>query len=491
MPIPNHAPAEAERFDSVDQLTMLAAESWGFLHHSTDLWLAALAGPEVIRTRAGHRLDTLVAHARRNSRFYRDLYQDLPDGRVPLERLPIVTKAGLMAQFDRWVTRPELTLDALTQFTHEPARIGRPYLGQYAIWTSSGTTGTPGIFVQDAQALAVYEALSAVRSSADARAMLQSIAAGNRFAYAAAVEGHFSGITMWRRMRLLNPWMTGNSRAISVLQPMPEVCRQLSSFEPAVLTSYASELVALAEQQRSGRLALKLKGVWSGGETLSPRDRADIASAFGCPVVDDYGASECLNIAYDCGRGVLHVNSDWVILEPVDREGHPVPDGTASWTVLLTNLANFVQPVIRYDLGDSVTFLPEPCPCGSPLPAIRVDGRSDDTICLRRTDGQSERMIPLALCTVLEERAGLFRFQVLEEAVNTLVLRIDPSEGDVERIAIQAEKCIRDFCAELGAHDVSVRIDAAPPQINPISGKLRRVCARRADASASVRSPEA
>jgi len=490
MPCPNHAPPEEERLDGVSQLTALAAESWGFLNHSTDLWLAGFAGGDVIRARAAHRLDTLVAHARRNSELYRDLYERLPRGRVALEQLPVVTKSELMAQFDRWITRPELSLDALTQFTHELAWIGRPYLGQYAIWTSSGTTGTPGIFVQDPQALAVYEALTAVRSSPDARAMLRTMAAGGRFAYAAAVEGHFSGITMWRRMRLLNPWMTGNSRAISVLQPVQDVCGQLSAFDPELLTSYPSELVALAEQQRLGRLAMNLKGIWSGGETLSPRDRADIAGAFGCPVVDDYGASECLNIAYDCGSGALHLNNDWVILEPVDREGQPVPVGTASWTVLLTNLANFIQPIIRYDLGDSVTFLPEPCSCGSPLPAIRVDGRSDDTICLKRADGRTERMIPLALCTALEERAGVWKFQVLEEAVNDLVLRIDPSEGDLKQTAARATKCVRDFCAELGAHDVSVRVEAAPPQVNPISGKLRRVCARRSDANASVRPRE-
>jgi len=314
--------------------------------------------------------------------------------------------------------------------------------------------------------------------------MLRSISGGSRFAYAAAVEGHFSGITMWRRMLLMNPWMAHHTRAISVLQPVESVSDQLANFDPQIMTSYASELVALAEQQREGRLALKLKGIWSGGETLSRRDRADIAGAFGCPVIDDYGASEFLNIAFDCGCGSLHLNRDWVILEPVDREGRPVPDGIASASVLLTNLANFIQPIIRYDLGDSITMLPEPCSCGSPLPAIRVEGRRDDTICLERTDGQLERVIPLALCTAIEERAGVFRFQVLEEAANQLVLRIDPSEGNPNEVAARTEQCIRGYCAELGAQNVFVRTDPAPPQVDPVNGKLRRVWALREPAAA-------
>lgn len=57
-----------------------------------------------------------------------------------------------------------------------------------------------------------------------------------------------------------------------------------------------------------------------------------------------------------CRRGRLHVNSDWFILEPIDAAGRPTPPGERSDSVLVTNLANRVQPVIRYDLGDSVVM---------------------------------------------------------------------------------------------------------------------------------------
>lgn len=57
------------------------------------------------------------------------------------------------------------------------------------------------------------------------------------------------------------------------------------------------------------------------------------------------------------------MNADWVLLEPVDERHRPTPPGVPSHTVLLTNLANRVQPLIRYDLGDSVTLLDRPCQC--------------------------------------------------------------------------------------------------------------------------------
>jgi phenylacetate-CoA ligase len=472
----HNGPEERNGGTGIAPLTAFATETWGFLHHSTDLWLASLAGPDVVFARGAHRLNSLVTHARRQSRFYADLYRDLPPGRVPLAQLPPVEKSQLMARFNDWVTQPELRLENVLEFASDPHRIGKPYLSQYAVWTSSGTTGSPGVFVHDPRSLAVYEALFAVRTGVDARAMLRAVSGGSRFAFAAAIDGHFSGITMWKRMRMMNPWMSRHTFAVSVLQPMQTVCDQLAGFAPEILTSYASELVALAEEQRAGRLGLQLKGIWSGGETLTPRDRANIAGAFGCPVVDDYGASEFLNIAYDCGCGVLHLNRDWVILEAVDRDGRPVADGTASHTALLTNLANFVQPIIRYDLGDSITFLPEPCPCGSPLPALRVEGRRDDTLCLSRPDGLVERIVPLALCTAIEERTGIYRFQVIEESTNQLALRIDPREGPCPEVGARVAQCVRDYCAELGVRELGVRIDPLPPQGSPVSGKLRRVC---------------
>ena len=68
-----------------------------------------------------------------------------------------------MRHFDDWVTDPELRLDALRAFTTDRSRIAEPFLGRYVVWESSGSSGEPGIFVQDATAMAVYDALEALR----------------------------------------------------------------------------------------------------------------------------------------------------------------------------------------------------------------------------------------------------------------------------------------------------------------------------------------
>jgi phenylacetate-CoA ligase len=52
--------------------------------------------------------------------------------------------------------------------------------------------------------------------------------------------------------------------------------------------------------------------------------------------------------------------------------------------VLLTNLVNRTQPLIRYQLTDLVTLAAEPCPCGRPFRLLQaVDGRNDDILVMR------------------------------------------------------------------------------------------------------------
>ena len=60
-------------------------------------------------------------------------------------------------------------------------------------------------------------------------------------------------------------------------------------------------------------------------------------------------------------EGTWH--TDWVFV-PGYADGKPVPPGTRGARVLVTNLCNRVQPIIRMELADVITVEPEPCRCG-------------------------------------------------------------------------------------------------------------------------------
>ncbi|MEU6040505.1 hypothetical protein ABZ801_34380 [Actinomadura sp. NPDC047616] len=112
-------------------------------------------------------------------------------------------------------------------------------------------------------------------------------------------------------------------------------------------------------------------------EGLPLPEYARIAAALNTKVRTSYAANECPFLSYGCEQGWMHLNADWAILEPVDEQYRPVPPGRPSHTVLLTNLANRLQPILRYDLGDAVQQRDRRAASGH---VIRI-ARRGDTCC--------------------------------------------------------------------------------------------------------------
>ena len=449
------------------------AAQWG--RAAGDVWSGSWLDRDGLAQRARQRLRALLRFARANVPLYRRLHRNLPPAaQLSLAELPVLLKSELMADLPASLAATGLSRADVDAFIADPTGIGMPLAGRYAVWTSSGSTGVPGIFVHDGDALAVYDALELLRFRGLSAAPPPAgpFLASERYAMVAAIEGHFAGIATVERLRrmfpLLAPWL----RAFSLLQPLARLVGQLNDYRPTLLAAYPTAAEVLADEQQAGRLRLALDELWCGGESLSAATRARLAQVFGCRVREAYGASEFLSIAWPCRHDRLHVNCDWVLLEGVDVRGRPVAPGVPSHTTLLTNLANRTQPLIRYDLGDSITVLPAPCPCGSPMPAIEVHGRSDDVLCIAGRRGEAVKLTPLALATVLEDDALVSDFQLLQTGRRQLSLRL----GRVERARAQAAcSALRAYLQRLDLAGVRLDLEQAPPQCEPRSGKLRRV----------------
>lgn len=450
---------------------------WSWLSRTSEIWWTRRGGPALVDAARSARLAALVAFARTRSAFYREAYRDIPARGAGIEDLPVVTKRRLMERFDDWVTDPEVTRAGVDAFIADRDRIGERFLGRYVLWKSSGTTGEPGIFVQDADALDVCDALIAAQLGAAGlgqRFADGMLTQGGRAALIAATGEHFATVASWRRLGGGSPWL--GSRCLSVMEPLPRLVAELNAYQPAFVASYPTMLFLLATEKRAGRLTIEPACLWSGGEYLAPATRIEIERAFGCPIANEYGASECMSIAFGCREGWLHVNADWVVLEPVDRDYRPAPPGEPSHSALLTNLANRVQPVIRYDLGDSIVVKPDPCACGNSLPAVKVEGRRDDIVALSARDGRVVRLLPLALSTVVEESAGVHRFQIVQDAPDRLRLRLDVGDPGARQAAWRAAAgALRAYLRSQSLPNVRVTLDRSPPATEPRSGKLRQV----------------
>jgi phenylacetate-coenzyme A ligase PaaK-like adenylate-forming protein len=446
-----------------------------------DLWRAQREGTAGIARRQARRLATLVAHARARSPYYRRLYADLPAQGWKLGDLPPTTKPELMAAFEDWLTDPAITRADIEAFIADPARVGEPYRDGLFVCTTSGTTGHPGLFVHDRRVVEVYRAMTIVRLDLGWFSPLDWVTLVRRGLRWAAIVGtgaHFAATGWVEFERHRNPLYRRAFRTFSVQQPLAELVAALNAFDPALVSSYPSALELLAEEQLAGRLRIRPIMLETGGESMAAAARAQVAAAFGGPVHDVYGSTEFEMIAVDCRAGWLHVNSDWVVLEPVDAALQPMPPGRPSHTVLLTNLADRIQPIIRYDLGDSVLQAPGPCPCGSPFPVIQVEGRRDDVLRLPAPDGRIVAVVPLAIGAALEATRGVHRGQLVQTGPAVIRVRVEPEPGaDAEVVWAAVLGNLRAYLVDQGLENVELIRADEPPAQDPTSGKFREVIA--------------
>lgn len=425
------------------------------------------------------RLRQVVAAAQEGSRLYAQRLRGFDPRMLSLTALPVVTRAELMHRFTEWVSDPVLEPAALQDFMAHSEACGSAFDGRYVVWESSGTSGLPGVFVQDAQSMAVYDVLEALRRSSPRPLVryMDPFYSTERIAFVGATDGHFASYVSLERMRRRNPWLAGSIRSFSIQQPLDALVDALNAFAPTVLATYPTAAALLADAAQQGHWHAKVREVWTGGEGLTPAVRAHVERVLDCPLRHSYGASEFLAMGWECSHGHMHVNADWVILEPVDANSKPVAPGVLSHHVLLTHLANTVQPLIRYELGDQIRVGTEPCPCGSPLPVIEVQGRRDDALVLRGRAGASVTLLPLAITTVLEDEAGVFDFQLRQTGAHAVSLRLGLRGRDAADAMGRCSAVLRAFARSHGVADLQVTLEVDQPLLRGRSGKVRRVMA--------------
>lgn len=457
-------------------------ESLTFSHITWDTWKAMRGGIPAINARQRRRLTELVAFVRANSHYYADKYSHLPDHITDVRQLQPVMKPDLLKYFDDWVTDPEVTRAGVEAFVADKSLVGHHYLGRYFVCTTSGITGVPTMLVHDAGMLALSSAVELARAVPNWGLTLgdwsRFAKLGGRVAAVFVTGGHFQGFASIKRRHLDNPRREKTARMFSALSPLSEIVEGLNDYQPAMLAAYPSSLALLAEEQEEGQLHINPVLVLPTGETLTALVRERIETAFHAHVRQSYGSSEMPVIAYDCGRGGLHVNADWVIFEPVDENFQPVPPGQASHKVLITNLANRVQPFIRYEMGDSVTVNTEPCSCGSHLPSMTVEGRNDDILRFTNPSGQSVAIMPMALWSVIKDVPGVYRFQAIQTAPEQLKVRLQTKlVGEEMQVWGLLKQRVQDYFDTHGLGNVTIVHTRELPMPNPVSGKFRHVWA--------------
>jgi phenylacetate-CoA ligase len=414
------------------------------------------------------RLTELVGYAARHSPYYREALADY-DPAAGVRSLPALDKATMMERFDDLVTDRRLRRDELLAHI-EHLRGDELYLDRYRAMTTSGSSGRKGLFVYDEAGWTTI---------------------GGQFLYFSAIIG-----TRPRVPRLRLAMIGGGSPAhmtrrgaqtldvglhrilsLPVTAPLAELVEALNRFRPDVLNAYPSTAVLLAEEQLAGRLTLSLRTMSTSSELRTPEAAARIEEAFGVRPFDLYATTEGL-WGGECERhDGLHLFEEDVIAESVDEDGHVVPDGTPGARLLVTNLANRVQPLIRLEISDAMTLTSRPCGCGRTLRRVeRLQGRAEDVIWLPGAGGRPVAVVPMQFSVVARDR-DVVEFQVLQEGARLVVLVVGrgAAPGLEERVRSGLSERLR----ALRVEGVDIEIQRRDALERSTGGKLQIVVADR------------
>lgn len=388
----------------------LIAPAWAtwerspYLRHHRQLLRTQFDPPEAILRWQWERVESLLVHAYRTTRFWRRRLQEagLETGRIrsfdDFRKIPLLTKADLRSR------QCEMLSD---QYKDVPLHRKK-------------TSGSTGVSVE----VLVDEAASQFKRACVLRSdQWSGWRLGERVAVLwGAEENPRRGLRAWLRNMLLQRITLLDTLRISE-ESMGRFLASLRRRPPGLLFGHAHSLFLFAQFVRSrGQPGFRPHGIISAAMVLHDWERRMIGEVFQCSVTNRYGCEEVSLIACECERhDGLHVNADGIYLEILRPDGTPCRPGEPGM-IVVTDLVNRAMPMIRYEIGDMGVLADRQCPCGRGLPLLeKIEGRVADYVVTSRGEFISGISLTDHFNTKIP---GVVQLQIVQEEVDRFLFRI-------------------------------------------------------------------
>jgi phenylacetate-CoA ligase len=215
------------------------------------------------------------------------------------------------------------------------------------------------------------------------------------------------------RQYLLSPTIYLDTMRING-QAVREFADEWRNRRPTLLFGHAHSLFVLAEMVDELNISdIAPKGIVATSMMLLPHERKRIEGTFGVPVTDRYGCEEVSLIGCECEvhKG-LHLNIEHLFVEFLRDDGSRAEPGEPG-SLVITDCMNTAMPFVRYKVEDIGVPSSRTCPCGRGLPLMeRVVGRVADF--LVRRDGTRVAGVSLIENT-LTRIAGIDQMQIIQQ----------------------------------------------------------------------------
>ncbi|WP_122436694.1 F390 synthetase-related protein [Pseudomonas viridiflava] len=332
---------------------------------------------------------------------------------MPVNTWPTMDKTLMMTHFDEMNTaglkRDEL-LDCARR--GEAERDFTPRIGRFSVGLSSGTSGQRGVFVVSPEEQQIWA------GGMLAKMLPDGLFAGERVALFLRADSNLyhSVDNRWLSLAFYDLFA-------SFVDQLP----RLQAQAPTIIVAPAQVLRALALAVNAGQVRLNVKKVISVAEVLDAQDRELLQRTFQ-DVGEVYQATEGF-LAATCSHGTLHLNEEFVHIEPQWIDEH-------RFTPLITDFTRSTQPIVRYRLDDILVRQSQPCPCGQHSMAIaRIEGRRDDQLLLPDRHGQVQTVFADACSRAVANALPLTSdYRLIQQADNQLQLVADCTHEELARV---------------------------------------------------------
>lgn len=362
----------------------------------------SLAELQEIQKRRYH---NFIIHCIQNSEFYRNLYKDIlnPENLDNIQSLPIVSKEDLRKNIEKVVINSDEKFD------------------------KSKTGGTTGKSL---------EVKFRVSDSQERFAMLDDFR--SRFGYELGKKtAWFSGKNLLSTADLKKNrfWKTDfyyKVRYYSTFHIKEDYLKHyvedLIRFSPEYMVGFPSSILEIAKYGIANGYSFPantIKAVFPTAETITPEMREGIEEFFKTKMYDQYASSEGAPFIFECTNGNLHLELQSGVFEVLDDENNYTDSGR----LVVTSFTTEGTPLIRYDIGDSITLAEKSlsCNCGNNNPLVKeILGRIDDYVYSPETG-----KINLGnISNTLKDTHGIVRFQAIQDELNTIKLKVIRDESE-------------------------------------------------------------
>lgn len=406
-----------------------AWERTPYLDHLKYLDKSQYFPDEKIREIQWNKLKLLLKHAYQSCRYYKKTFEreyihpDEIKSFDDFRRIPILTKS---------------------EFLEHHSDLIAPNVDKYMTFLTSGSTGKPlrGFWNKEC---AEFKRACIARSN-----LWTGYGLGERiYCLYGNPERELKGLNKLRakfRRHALD-----RTEILDMLQITDEAMlrfvKKMEKRPPSILWGHAHGLYLLANFcEKQGINYIVPKGMYSAGMILHDWERKKVEEVFHCKLQDRYGCEELGLLAAECKEQKgLHINTDSHYIEFLSKDGTPVAPGEHGF-VIITDLANYVMPFIRYKIEDIASFINEQCPCGRAQPLIKkIEGRLADF--LVSPEGKLVSGISLT-DHFAGQIPGVAQMQIVQDRINLLRLNIVKSDGFDKKSEQTISHLVREFFGE-------------------------------------------